>query len=109
MLADVGKAGKHLSQGAEIGRQDRAYPLREYEILIGDPRAVRWVNTHGVPNPQNFGARHVDAGVDAYGSHLFIAQVGHNGGDHPARASSGASGNGGRFLPARIYLNPTSL
>ena len=89
---DVGKAGKHLSQGAEIGRQHKSHALREYEILIGDPRAVHWVGTHGVPNPQNFAARHVEVGVDGHGYHIFITQVNHNGGIHPARASSGASG-----------------
>lgn len=88
----VGKAGKHLGQGAEIGRQHKCYALHEYEILIGDTRGVRWVETRGAPNPSNFGARHVDAGVDGYGCKLFITQVSHNGGIHPARASSGGSG-----------------
>ena len=91
-LVDVGKAGKHLGQGAEIGRQNKSYALHEYEILLGNPHAVRWVEVRGVPNPENFGARHVDAGVDAHGHQIFIAQVSHNGGVHPARASSGESG-----------------
>ncbi|KAF9649654.1 hypothetical protein BDM02DRAFT_3113500 [Thelephora ganbajun] len=88
----VGKAGRHLAQGAEIGRQHKSYALQVYEVLIGDPRAVHWVGTHGLPNPQNLGARHVDAGVDLHGHQIFIAQVSHNGGIHPARASGGASG-----------------
>jgi len=91
-LVDTGKAGKHLRQGAEIGRQHKSHSLHEYEILLGDPRAVRWVEARGVPNPHNLGARHVDAGVDAYGQHTFVVQVSHNGGIHPARANSGASG-----------------
>ena len=45
-----------------------------------------------MPNPHNFGARHVDAGVDVHGYQIFIAQVNHNGGIHPARANGGASG-----------------
>ena len=89
---DIGKAGKHLSRGAEIGRQNESHALHEYEILLGDPRAIRWVEADGVPNPHNFGARHVDAGVDAYGYPIFIVQVSHNGSVHPARASGGASG-----------------
>ena len=91
-IVDVGKAGRHLSKGAEIGRQHKIYALHEYEILLGDSRAVRWVETHGVPNPHNFGARHIDAGVDAHGHQIFVVQVSHNGGVHPARANSGASG-----------------
>lgn len=92
LVVDVGKAGKHLRQGAEIGRQHKSYALHEYEILIGDPRAVRWVETRGMPNPHNFAARPVDAGVDGYGYQIFVTQVNHNGGIHPARASGGASG-----------------
>jgi len=88
----VGKAGNHLSKGAEIGRQHKSHALHEYEVLLGDPRAVRWVETNGVPNPHNFGARHVDAGVDGYGNQISVVQVDHNGGVHPARANSGASG-----------------
>jgi len=88
----VGKAGKHLSQGAEIGRQHKTYSYREYEVLIGDPRAVRWVETNGMPDPQKIGRRHVDAGLDVHGHQIFIAQVNHNGGIHPARADTGASG-----------------
>ena len=52
-LVDTGKAGKHLRQGAEIGRQHKSHSLHEYEILLGDPRAVRWVEARGVPNPHN--------------------------------------------------------
>lgn len=88
----VGKAGKHLSQGAEIGREHKCHAIREYEILVGDARGIRWVETRGVPNPSNFNARHVDAGLDGHGYKLFVTQVSHNGGIHPARAHSGASG-----------------
>jgi hypothetical protein len=94
-VVDVGKAGKHLRQGAEIGRQHKSHAFNEYEILVGDSRAVCWVETRGVPNPQNFGARHVEVGVDASGRQIFITQVSHNGGIHPARASGGASGTFG--------------
>ena len=45
-----------------------------------------------MPNPQKFGGRHVDAGVDVNGYQIFVAQVNHNGGVHPARANTGASG-----------------
>lgn len=101
-LVDVGKAGKHLGQGAEIGRQHRSHALHEYEILLGDPRAIRWVEAYGVPNPHNLGARHVDAGVDTHGNQIFVVQVSHNGGIHPARANSGASGTFDPYDP-RIY------
>ena len=110
LFVDVGKAGKHLSQGAEIGRQHKSHSLHEYEILVGDPRAIRWVETRGVPNPQNFGARHVEVGVDVSGHQIFIAQVNHNGGTHPARASGSASGTfrvffGGGIWPLRILTS----
>ena len=105
---DVGKAGKHLNQGAEVGRQNKSHALHEYEILIGDPRGLRWVEGHGVPNPSNFGARHVSAGVDAYGYQIFVVRVGHAGGVHPARASSGASGMSG-FFGSRIQCPLGSL
>ncbi|KAF9779508.1 hypothetical protein BJ322DRAFT_1024388 [Thelephora terrestris] len=42
LVLNVGKAGKHLRQGAEIGRQHMSHAFNEYEILVGpDPRAVR--------------------------------------------------------------------
>lgn len=97
LLADVGKAGRHLNQGAEIGRQHKCYAIHEYEILVGDQRAVRWVETHGRPNPQNIGARPINAGLDVHGHQIFIAQVNHNGGIHPARADSGESGTADSF------------
>jgi hypothetical protein len=92
LLVDIGKAAKHLSQGAEIGRQDKIHALREYEILVGNDEAVDWVEAEGVPRPHNFGARYVDAGVDGYGYQIFVVQVGHDGGVHPTRANSNASG-----------------
>jgi len=103
-LADVGKAGKHLSHGAEIGRQHKSHALTEYEILLGDPQAIRWVEANGVPNPHDLGARHVDAGVDVHGHQIFVVQVSHNGGIHPARANGGASGTFDPFGP-RIYFS----
>jgi hypothetical protein len=97
LLVDVGKAGRHLDHGAEIGRQHKSHSLSEYEILIGNPSAVHWVDIHGVP-----GARHVEAGIDAHGHQILIAQVSHNGGIHPARANSGTSGMFD-FLNACVY------
>lgn len=105
LFVDVGKAGKHLSQGAEIGRQHKSHALNEYEILLGDQRAVRWVEADGVPNPHNLGARHVDAGVDMHGHEIFVVQVRHNDGIHPARANSGSSGMFDPFGP-RIHSQP---
>lgn len=57
-----------------------------------------------MPNPQNFGARHhVDAGVDVHGYQIFITQVNHNGGIHPARANGGASGTFDFFHARRVW------
>ena len=111
-IIDVGKAGKHLGQGAEIGRHHKSHALHEYEILLGDTRAVRWVEAHDVPNPHDLGTRHVDGGVDARGHQIFVAQVSHNGGIHPARANGGTSGMFCSF-DSRIYSHweskPSSL
>jgi hypothetical protein len=44
-----------------------------------------------VPNPDNFGARPIDAGVDAHGHRIFVGQVDHEGSVYPATANGGAS------------------
>lgn len=58
-----------------------------YEVLLGDPRAVRWVNFRGRLDLQELGARPVEAGREANGTPLYIAQGHHNNSIHPGKIS----------------------
>lgn len=48
-----------------------------YEVLLGDERAVRWVDASGPCHPENLGARPVEGGWEADKTPLFIAHVRH--------------------------------
>ena len=58
-----------------------------YEILLGDPRAVRWVNFRGRLDLQELAARPVEAGRESNGTPLYVAQCHHNNGVHPGKIS----------------------
>lgn len=58
-----------------------------YEVLLGDPRAVRWVNFRGHLDLQELGARPVEAGREANGTPLYIAQGHLNNSIHPGKIS----------------------
>jgi len=60
--------------GAAIGYGNEAIHVKTFEVLIGDRRAVRWVQAHGRLNPNNLGARPVEGGREADGTPLFVAR-----------------------------------
>ena len=48
--------------------------LGKFEVLVGDKRAVRWVDFHGRCEVDKLPGRPVEGGREADGSPLFIAQ-----------------------------------
>lgn len=58
-----------------------------YEILLGNPNSVRWVDGHGRLNLQSLGARPVEGGYEANGTPLFIAQASIKGSIQPGKIS----------------------
>ncbi|GJE92257.1 carbohydrate-binding module family 12 protein [Phanerochaete sordida] len=82
-----GKASATLNTGAVIGYGHDEISLEAYEVLVGDPRAVHWVDAHGRLDLNALGARPVEGGHEADGTPLFIAQAHVHNGIHPGKCS----------------------
>ena len=61
--------------------------LDTYEVLVGDRRAVHWVEVNGRLDLNALGARPVEGGHEADGTPLYIAQGHVNNGVHPGKIS----------------------
>ncbi|CAL1707879.1 unnamed protein product [Somion occarium] len=83
----IGKASPVFKEGAVIGYAHKEIHLPTYEVLLGDPRAVRWVDFHGRLDLARLGARPVEGGREAKGTPLFIAQAHHKNAIHPGKIS----------------------
>lgn len=82
----VGKAATHFRYGATIPYDGKEIELKDYEVLCGDSRAIRWVDVNGRMNVQSCG-RLVEGGREADGTPLYVAQAPYKGGTHPGKAS----------------------
>lgn len=86
----VGKAGRHFKDGraCHIGFKRDEIEIDTYEILVGDSRAVKWVDLSGRFRLGNLGgARPVEGGREADGTPLFIIQAQYKDGIHPGKVS----------------------
>ncbi|KAF8588707.1 carbohydrate-binding module family 12 protein [Ramaria rubella] len=83
----VGKAGPQFELGGVVGYNHKEFQVGAYEVLIGDGRAVRWVDTHGHLKPAGLGCRLVEGGHEEDGTFLFIARADHKHGVYPGKAS----------------------
>jgi len=83
----IGKAGRSLGKGAVIGWGSKEHEKDTYEILIGDSRAVRWVDSHGHLQLHSLGAQPVEGGREKDGTPLYICQAPYKGGTHPGKTS----------------------
>ncbi|EKM54212.1 carbohydrate-binding module family 12 protein [Phanerochaete carnosa HHB-10118-sp] len=83
----VGKAGANLDTGAVVGYGHKEVSVEQYELLVGNPNAVRWVEVHGQLKLDRLGARPVEGGHEADGTPLFIAQAHVENGIHPGKIS----------------------
>ena len=74
--------------GAWFGFGHEAIHVKQYEVLIGDPRAIRWVPVEGTFSFDKLGARPVEGGREDDGTPLVIARA-------HAKERSGILGIGG--------------
>ncbi|TFK89702.1 carbohydrate-binding module family 12 protein [Polyporus arcularius HHB13444] len=74
----IGKASNHFQKGGVIGYAHEEIHLPKFEVLVGDPRAVRWIDWEGRVDLERLGARPVEGGREADGTPLFIAQAHHH-------------------------------
>ncbi|KDQ57662.1 carbohydrate-binding module family 12 protein [Jaapia argillacea MUCL 33604] len=84
----LGKASPNLKKGGAIGYKKEEIPLDTYEILLGNPQAVRWVQAAGKINVASLGARPVEGGKEDNGEPLYIAQAPYKGNVVVGKASA---------------------
>ncbi|KAH9948840.1 carbohydrate-binding module family 12 protein [Amylocystis lapponica] len=92
----VGKVIPDYEKGAVIGYAHKEIHLPKYEILVGDERALRWVDVRGSAKPEHLQARPVEGGREADGTPLFVAKAHHHNSIVPGKASPKL---GGAFIP----------
>ncbi|KAH7926685.1 carbohydrate-binding module family 12 protein [Leucogyrophana mollusca] len=93
----IGKASSVFKKGAVIGYKKEEIQLDKYEILVGNPNAVRWVTTSGVVDVRSLGYPPVEGGREPEGAVIHIAQAPYHGAVHPGKAC--AVYGDGAFIP----------
>lgn len=86
----VGKVAQRLG-GCVIGWGGKEHnDFDKFEVLVGDRHGVKWVNhAEHSGNIQVQGWQPVEGGKESDGRFLFVCQVTHEGGVHPAKAQDG--------------------
>ncbi|ELU45096.1 pectate lyase domain-containing protein [Rhizoctonia solani AG-1 IA] len=79
-----GKVSPNFQKGCIIGYGGDEIEVEDYEILIADPRSVRWAEASGTCNPQYLGAQPVEGGREQNGP-LYIVQAPYKEGTHPGK------------------------
>ncbi|KAI0754755.1 carbohydrate-binding module family 12 protein [Daedaleopsis nitida] len=83
----LGKASPIFEKGGVIGYAHKEIQLSKFEVLVGDRRAVRWVDYEGRVDLQKLPGRPVEGGHEADGTPLFIAQATHGRAIVPGKCS----------------------
>ncbi|KAH9054271.1 hypothetical protein EDB87DRAFT_1702709 [Lactarius vividus] len=98
----IGKASSNFRQGSAIGYAGKVIELPTFEVLVADPKGVRWVPFSHQLNVEELGATPVEGGKEANGTLLYVARVRYNDGVHPAKI--------GEHLPAaHLAFNGTEV
>jgi hypothetical protein len=86
----VGKASSVFNEGGVIGYKHHEIAVGTYEILVGEPNAVRWVPSSGKINTEMFknGVQAVEGGREDDGTPLYVVQAPYNNAIHPGKAST---------------------
>ncbi|KZT36595.1 hypothetical protein SISSUDRAFT_961284, partial [Sistotremastrum suecicum HHB10207 ss-3] len=87
-----GKAGEHLQDGrASISYGGLEHPVSTFEILIGDSSYARWIDVTSTVSESLSQNRRpiypIEAGREATGEPLFVAQAQYDMGWHPGKAA----------------------
>jgi hypothetical protein len=84
----LGKAANVFKKGAVIGYKNDEIHLETYEILVGNPNAVKWVQLSGRFNEGALqGLRPVEGGRENDGTPLFVCRAPHHNAVHPGKCS----------------------
>jgi len=87
-----GKAGRNLRKGGVIGYGGKEIEVEDYEVLLGNPSSVRWVDVRGNFSASNLGGQPVEGGREKNGNALYIAQAPIKGAVHPGKTNEGFNG-----------------
>jgi len=87
-----GKAFKNSRRGAVTSYGGKEVEVEQYEVLVGNQHAVRWVQQHGRLNLSSLGGQPVEGGRDKDGSILYLAQAPYKSGVHPGKVSEKLQG-----------------
>jgi len=87
-----GKVSPKSNKGAVIGYAHKEVDCPKYEILVGNPSAIRWVQTSGSFNPGSVRATPIEGGREPNGTPLFIAQAPYKGNVVPGKCSEKLGG-----------------
>jgi hypothetical protein len=114
LCLEIGKASPLFKEGSAVGYYNRVievssqptshFPLlvkahsgnqfNKFEVLIGDPRAIRWVAWHKKLNVQGLNATPVEGGIASKnGAPLYITRVRYDDGVHAAKAAEFFTGS----------------
>ena len=66
--------------------------MEEFEVLVGDMNALRWVSTSGTLNVESLGCRPVEGGHEKDGTPVYIARAPYKDVTHPGKASKKLNG-----------------
>ncbi|KAH9924314.1 carbohydrate-binding module family 12 protein [Epithele typhae] len=85
----IGKASPIFEKGGVIGYAHKEFHMPKFEVLVGDPRAIRWIDMEGRFDPEKLGgARPVEGGREADGTPLYVAQGMYNNAIIPGKCST---------------------
>ncbi|KAF5351874.1 hypothetical protein D9756_007414 [Leucocoprinus leucothites] len=82
-----GKASDVFKEGAVIGYKNEEHHVARYEVLIGDMRALKWVQAGNRINVDYLGAKPVEGGYENDQTPLYIVKAYHKDAWHPGKAS----------------------
>ncbi|EKM80829.1 hypothetical protein AGABI1DRAFT_83786 [Agaricus bisporus var. burnettii JB137-S8] len=88
----IGKASDVFKKGAVIGYKEDEHHLDQYEILLGDMRGLKWVQTGNSLDLASLGATPVEGGYENDHTRLYIARAFHKGAKHPGKVSERLDG-----------------
>jgi len=87
-----GKVSAKSQKGGVFGYGGKEIDTPKYEILVGNPDGVRWVQTSGALDLDNLGAQAVESGREPTGAQLYIAQAPYHGAVIPGKAGPKLNG-----------------
>lgn len=104
-----GKVSPNFKKGAIIGYDNDEIEIENYEILVANPQAVRWVQASSPFQAQFLSGRPVEGGREANGSPLFIAQAPYKNGTHPGKAGEHLRGADITYGGDEKIVNPFNV